>query len=73
MRGHPPETPDPGADEALSMSAVVADLAELVSGDTRRSRRFLGGVVAGALIGAAVAGSALLRRSPARRREDSTR
>jgi hypothetical protein len=39
-----------------------ADLAELLAGETPRSRRFLGGVVAGALVGAALAGSALLRR-----------
>jgi hypothetical protein len=40
----------------------LSDLAELLGGETPRSRRFLGGVVVGALVGAALAGSALLRR-----------
>jgi hypothetical protein len=40
----------------------LADLAELLGGDTPRSRRFLGGLVVGALVGAAIAGSSLLRR-----------
>jgi hypothetical protein len=41
---------------------ALADLAELLAGDTPRSRRFLGGVVVGALVGAALAGGTLLRR-----------
>jgi hypothetical protein len=40
----------------------LGDLAELLGGDTQRSRRFLGGLMVGALVGAAVAGAALLRR-----------
>lgn len=40
----------------------LADLAELLGGETPRSRRFLQGLVAGALVGAAIAGSSLLRR-----------
>jgi len=40
----------------------LADLADLLGGESDRSRRFLGGVIAGALVGAAVAGAALLRR-----------
>jgi hypothetical protein len=43
----------------------LADLADLMAGESDRSRRFLGGVVAGALVGAAVVGAvgaALLRR-----------
>ena len=40
----------------------LGDLAELLGGETPRSRRFLGGLVVGALVGAAVAGAALLRR-----------
>ena len=40
----------------------LADLAELVGGDSERSKRFMGGLVAGALVGAAIAGSLLLRR-----------
>lgn len=43
---------------------ALADLAELLGGDSPRSRRFLGGMVAGALVGAALAGSVLLRRRP---------
>ena len=40
----------------------LADLSELLGGDTHRSRRFLGGLVAGALVGAALAGGSMLRR-----------
>jgi hypothetical protein len=40
----------------------LADLAELLAGETPRSRRFLGGLVVGALVGAALAGGSLLRR-----------
>lgn len=39
----------------------LADLVELVGGEGDRSRRFLGGLAAGALVGAAMAGAALLR------------
>ncbi len=45
----------------------LADLADLLGGESDRSRRFLGGLIAGALVGAAVAGAALVRR----RRDDS--
>ncbi len=47
----------------------LGDLAELLGGDTDRSKRFLGGVMVGAMVGAAVAGAALLRR----RRTDEPR
>ena len=40
----------------------LADIAELVGGESERSRRFMGGLAAGALVGAAIAGSLLLRR-----------
>jgi hypothetical protein len=43
----------------------LADLADLLEGEGERSRRFLGGLVAGALVGAAVAGAVLLRRRTA--------
>lgn len=43
---------------------ALADLAELLGGDSPRSRRFLGGAIAGALVGAALAGSLLMRRRP---------
>jgi len=40
----------------------LADLADLLGGESSRSRRFLGGLVVGALAGAALAGVAALRR-----------
>ena len=40
----------------------LGDLAELLGGDSDRSRRFLGGIAVGALVGAAVAGAAFMRR-----------
>lgn len=40
----------------------LADLAELLGGETTGSRRFLAGVVAGAVVGAVLAGGSLLRR-----------
>lgn len=42
--------------------ARLAELADLLGGESSRSKRFLGGIVAGALAGAAVAGIAALRR-----------
>lgn len=45
----------------------LADLAELLGGESPRSRRFLRGLVIGGLVGAALAGSSLLGR---RRRPD---
>jgi len=54
-----------------STTDALADVAELLGGDTQRSRRFLGGLIAGALVGAAVAGSLLVRRRPATRGEAS--
>jgi hypothetical protein len=43
---------------------AVAGIVDLLGGESDRSRRFLGGLVAGALVGAAVAGMALVRRGP---------
>jgi len=40
---------------------------DLLGGDSPRSRRFLGGIVMGALVGAAIAGSSVLRRRPSAR------
>lgn len=40
----------------------LADLAELVGGDSERSKRFLGGLAMGAMVGAALAGAVLMRR-----------
>jgi hypothetical protein len=47
----------------------LVDLADLLGGESDRSRRFLGGLIAGALVGAAVAGAALVRR----RRDETDR
>jgi hypothetical protein len=44
----------------------LADLAELVGGDSERSKRFMGGLVAGAMVGAAIVGAILVRRRPSR-------
>jgi hypothetical protein len=41
---------------------VLTELVDLLGGESEGSRRFLGGIIAGALVGAAVAGTALLRR-----------
>ena len=40
----------------------LAELADLLGGESDGSRRFLGGLIAGALVGAALAGTAFLRR-----------
>jgi hypothetical protein len=59
------EAPHAGAPAGLHPLDAVADLVELVGGEGDRSRRFLGGVVAGALVGAAIvgaAGAAIVRR-----------
>jgi hypothetical protein len=41
---------------------VLTELVDLLGGESDGSRRFLGGIIAGALVGAAVTGTALLRR-----------
>ncbi len=60
---------DAHEDDAVVTSGIdprplggLADLADLLGGESDRSRRFLGGLIAGALVGAAVAGAALVRR-----------
>jgi hypothetical protein len=54
---------DPKAPQTRDAApAAVVALADLLGGESSRSKRFLGGIVAGALVGAAVAGSSLLRR-----------
>ena len=60
--------PVPSRSTAPRPLGGLGDLAELLGGDSDRSRRFLGGLAAGALIGAALAGATLLRR---RRGEES--
>lgn len=47
----------------------LADLAELLSGESTGSRRFLTGLVAGAVVGAVVTGGQLLRRRRKGRRK----
>lgn len=52
-------------DRVARPSPGLADLADLVGGESDRSRRFLGGLAAGALVGAAIVGAvgaALVRR-----------
>ena len=49
----------PTADTA---PAGLVALADLLGGESSRSKRFLGGLVAGALVGAALAGTSMLRR-----------
>ena len=40
----------------------LAELVDLLGGESEGSRRFIGGLIAGALVGAALAGTSLLRR-----------
>ena len=42
--------------------ARLAELADLLGGESSRSKRFLGGLVVGALAGAALAGASFLTR-----------
>jgi len=51
-----------GATRNGGPAGSIGELADLLGGESDRSRRFLGGLVAGALVGAAIAGSALVRR-----------
>ncbi len=44
------------------MQGGLAEIVELLGGESEGSRRFLGGLIAGALVGAALAGTAVLRR-----------
>ncbi len=46
----------------------LADLADLLGGESAGSRRFLTGLIAGAVVGAIVAGGSLVRRR--RKRSD---
>ncbi len=48
--------------------APLAEVLELLAGESAASRAFLGGVMLGALVGAALAGTSFLRnRGPGRR------
>jgi hypothetical protein len=50
-----------------AIAGRLTDLVDLLGGESVRSRRFLGGVVVGALAGAMVAGTAALARRSKRR------
>jgi hypothetical protein len=50
-----------GEREARPLSTALTDAAGLLSGDSGTSRRFIAGLVIGALVGAAVAGSSFIR------------
>ena len=56
-------TDDPSSPSSTPTRPPVrlADLADLLGGESSRSRRFLGGLVIGALAGAAIAGAAARR------------
>jgi hypothetical protein len=60
------EDPTPGRPGAPRVGprplGPVADLADLLAGDTPASRTFITGLIAGALVGAAVAGGSWIRR-----------
>lgn len=59
----------PSGDRAADpgVAGVLGEIAELLGGETGRSRRFLRGLVAGALVGAAITGGSLRRRRERRR------
>jgi len=59
--------PERPTNPPANVPARLAELADLLGGESARSRRFLGGLVVGALAGAAVAGTAALARRSKRR------
>jgi hypothetical protein len=67
MAGHDDRTSVGDRAGGPGTAGALADLTELLGGDTMRSRRFLRGLVAGALVGAVVAGGSLRRRQERRR------
>ena len=50
--------------------ARLAELADLLGGESSRSKRFLGGLIVGALAGAAVAGAGFLARRQVEHEDD---
>jgi hypothetical protein len=52
---------DDGARASGPLATALSGAAELLSGESGTSRRFIGGLVIGALVGAAVAGGTFLR------------
>ena len=70
--GHAPPTSaaDPADDGPIAYRSPIqglADLAELLAGESAGSKRFLGGLALGALVGAAIAGSTIWQRRQLRR------
>lgn len=63
-----PDQPEPRASAPRTAPERLTELADLLGGDSARSRKFLGGLVIGALVGAAVAGTAALARRSQERR-----
>ncbi|HET7829804.1 MAG TPA: hypothetical protein VFL03_09590 [Candidatus Limnocylindrales bacterium] len=61
------------APTADSAPAALVALADLLGGESSRSKRFLGGLVAGALVGAALAGTSFLRSRAPRDTADGER
>jgi hypothetical protein len=57
-----PDQPEPRPTAPSTAPARLVELADLLGGESTRSRKFLGGLVIGALVGAAVAGTAALAR-----------
>jgi hypothetical protein len=56
------ERPVPSRSTSPRPLGGLGDLAELLGGDSERSRKFLGGIAVGAMVGAAIAGAAVMRR-----------
>ena len=67
-----PEPPNRAAARAAGPRPLgaITDLAELLGGESPRSRRFLGGLVIGGLVGAAIAGTSI-RRLRSREQRDA--
>ena len=64
----PPSQDDARLDPAPEgLSGVVADVVDWLSGDSPSSRTFIGGLVAGAVLGAALAGASFVQARVARR------
>lgn len=74
VRRRPGDGRDNPGGAAAAAAGALADAATLLTGEGRISRTFLGGVIAGALVGAALAGATLVRnRDVSRRASDSRR
>jgi len=56
------DEPEHGITGPKTAPARLVDLADLLGGESGPSRKFLGGLVIGALVGAALAGTSVMRR-----------